>query len=78
MKMLSLMILIAFISGCTTTVYVTDPLSLPNPLKEIKVPKGLLDCVPDEGKKALIRRDKAKDKRIQTLRGIIESTHKTE
>jgi hypothetical protein len=75
MKMLTLTILTVFISGCGTTVYVTKPLPLPEPLTEIKVPKGSLDCVSDEGKKALIRRDRVKDERIQTLRDIIKSTH---
>ncbi len=75
MKLLMIMISTVFMTSCGSVTYVTDPLSLPTPLKVIKVPRGTLDCVPSEGKKSLIKRDKAKDERIKTLRNIIKSTY---
>ena len=74
-NLLKILILTAFISGCSTT-YIGEPLPLPAPLVDIKLPRGSLDCVSPEGKAALVKRDRAKDARIKTLRGTIESTHK--
>ena len=77
MKLLNLLIPTAIIlaSGCTTTRYIQTPLPLPPELVIEKISGDQLQCLSDATYKSLVRIDRAKTSRIETLKSIIETTH---
>ena len=77
MKLLILISAITLISACSTaTIPVPVVLQVPPELLLPKIPGTEMQCLPDQIYKALVIRDRMQTERRQTLRDIIESTHK--
>ncbi len=71
-SLLSAAILAISLSSCTTVKYQSVPLPLPEPLVlDWERIENDLQCVPDQTYEDVVRIDK----RLGTLRGIIESTN---
>lgn len=68
---------IIFTSACTKTIPVVVELQLPPPLEVPRLTETMsLECLSDETYEVLVKRDKLKSIRIETLERIIRTTHK--
>lgn len=69
MKKLSLLLVVILISSCTSVKYQSVPLPLPPPIE--RPTEAELSCVSESAYRKIV----AMDKRIDTLEGIIMTTH---
>lgn len=83
MRIILFTFMLLFLNGCTITtgkpiektVYVTAPLPLPNKPELPRMSSDALQCISDESKWALLKRDVLLKDYISQLETIIKSTH---